>query len=153
MSRPPRQERQIAAMRALMEKAQNAPHAGKSILGGGEMTAGEWEICGWLTNPRAPDMKISEQVHTQRLDKVGAMFPVSRIIFGEFYRGSSPEHITFEEGVIEGHLNQGAVAPFPKHTQDVRGSYANDRFSLKIKMPLGEGFIQVVEGRLVKPLD
>lgn len=117
------------------------------------MTPGEWEIRGWLTNPQAPDMKISEQVYTQRLDEVGAMFPVSRIVFSEFYRGSSPEHITFEDGVIEGYLNQGAVAPFPKHTQNVSGSYAKDRFGLKIQMPLGEGFFQVVEGRLVIPLD
>ena len=152
MPRTPRQERQLAAIRALLKKAQEAPESGKNVLGGGEMSPGEWEIRAWLTNPQAPETKVSEQVYTQRLDEIGAMFPVSRVIFGEFYRGSSPEHLTFEDGEIEGHLSQGAVAPFPKHIQNVSGSYAKDSFSLKIQMPLGEGFFQIVEGRLVKPL-
>lgn len=118
-----------------------------------EMKPGEWELRGWMENAAVPDMKISEQVYTQRLDATGARFPVSRIIFGEFYRGSSPEHVNFEDGAISGHLEQCAVAPFPKHLQKVSGSYRAESFRIEIEMPVVEGASQIVEGRLIKPLD
>ncbi|MEM7690786.1 MAG: hypothetical protein AAF291_17360 [Pseudomonadota bacterium] len=155
MTKTPRQERQLAIMRYRSAQAQkkSLDIPSENAKGQSEMTPGYWEIRCWLTNPQAPDMRISEQVGTERLDAVGATFSVSRIIFGEFYRGSSPEHITFKNGVIEGHLEEGAIAPFPKHSQNVSGSYAKDSFSLKIQMPLGEGFFQVIEGRLVKAID
>ncbi|MEE4201392.1 hypothetical protein [Erythrobacter sp.] len=116
--------------------------------------AGEWELRSWLTSDEHEDRRVDEQVHQTTLSRQKAALPTAQILFGEFYRGQSPEHVTVESGRIDGLLKQSAVQPFPAHEQSVSGSYSADEFRIEVMLPpLLPGYRQIVTGRLVKPLE
>ena len=117
------------------------------------MRPGTWEIRGWMENEQVPGQKIEEQVLSETLSPQDARHPVASIIFGAFYHGASPEHIRAEGGTISGYLEQGAVAPFQAHEQQVSGTYTQDSFSVVIEIPIGPGISQVVEGRVIEPFN
>ena len=116
------------------------------------MQPGTWEVRAWMENNQSPGTKIEEQVLNQELSPQAAQGPVASIVFGQFYNGSSPEHIQADAGRISGYLEQRAVAPYQAHQQPVTGSYTDDSFKVVIEIPVAPGVSQVVEGRLVEPL-
>lgn len=120
--------------------------------GGERFAPGTWELEAWLADA-AQTKATPRQRETIKLSPERAQRPMLRVVFGEFYQGVRGGEVTFKNGIIAGHLDQQAIAPFEAHKQTVTGTYAADRFEIRIAMPkiMGVQSYQFVTGRLVKP--
>ena len=120
---------------------------------GDSFTPGEWELEAWMEvdgrsgqiEPRTDNVTIPQNM---------AGFDPRGVVFSKFYHGQRPTNVEFSDGVISGHLDQAAVAPFDAHEQPITGWYRADAFEMRITMPAIAGFqsYQVVSGKLVEPL-
>lgn len=120
-------------------------------LGGERFAPGTWELEAWLADA-AQTRPTPRQRDTVKLSAERAQRPMQRVMFGEFYQGVQGGEVSFKDGIIAGHLDQQAVAPFEAHQQIVTGTYSADRFEMRIAMPMimGVQTYQFVTGRLVK---
>ncbi len=114
---------------------------------------GAWEIEGWMeVDGRAG--RLEHRTHNVRLSQNMAGLEPRGVAFSKFYNAQDPSNVVFADGVISGHLDQGAVAPFAAHEQAIEGWYKPDAFEMRITMPTIAGIqsYQVVSGKLVEPL-
>ncbi|MBX7492996.1 hypothetical protein K3163_07225 [Qipengyuania sp. 1NDW9] len=113
---------------------------------------GDWELQAWLEGD-TPGVRAGEMTDSVTITQDLASASPKAVFFSEFYHGAKAANVTFEDGEISGHLDQGAVAPFPAHSQSVSGWYRSDSFEMKIAMPVigGVQSYQVVTGKLVDP--
>lgn len=117
------------------------------------MQPGTWELRTWMElngNSQGQD----ELVQTRELSRDAARRPVNQLLFGVFYPGKSAENIVAENGRISGSFDNPGTTPIPAHTSAVTGTYDEDSFRMVIELPvMTNGLTQVVEARLVDPLD
>ncbi|MEM1051502.1 MAG: hypothetical protein AAGI28_05335 [Pseudomonadota bacterium] len=119
--------------------------------GGDRFLTGEWKLEGWMEDEGAVQ-RIEPQTHTVKVSEQLASRDPRTVAFTEFYRGADASNVIFADGEISGHINQGAVAPFPEHEQEVNGWYREDAFEMRIKLPKLGPFqpYQVVRGEWVE---
>jgi hypothetical protein len=120
--------------------------------GSESFSAGTWDLQSWMETEES-DQQISAMEDTVVISDRFASAPPRDVAFSQFYRGESGSDVVFENGKISGHLNQGAIAPFPAHTQEVTGWYRSDAFEIRITLPLIANIqaYQVVTGKLSRP--
>lgn len=110
--------------------------------------SGDWELKSWL-EVKGRSGQFEPQTHSAKLSPQVADAGVHAAMFSEFYHGEKGQNVVFEGGVISGHFDQQAVAPFPEHQQAVSGTYAAESFDMRITMPVIAGVqsYQVVTGK------
>ena len=118
------------------------------------MQPGKWELRTWMEINGEPGPNPEELVQTRELKPEMAGAPVNQLLFGLFYPGKSPESIVAEGGRISGSFDHPGTAPIQAHTSDVTGTYDTDEFRMVIDLPvMTSGLTQVVEGKLIEPLE
>ena len=116
--------------------------------------AGTWHLESWLEG-EVKGPKAGQMSNEVVLDERFADLPARDVFFSKFYLGVKSGNVTFEDGVVSGSIDQGAVAPFPAHSQAMTGWYKSTAFEVRIAMPkiADVQSYQVVKGQLASPDD